>query len=98
MQNWLIDQHSIEGVSTIASILFLLDLYKRKIIDAKYVVKNIRAEQLNDILHPIIDINSTKELKKSIGGIAGSAGATTGKVYFSASSLIEAQKKSKNGR
>lgn len=95
MQNWLIDQHSIEGVSTIASILFLLDLYKRKIIDAKYVVKNIRAEQLNDILHPIIDINSTKELKKSIGGIAGSAGATTGKVYFSASSLIEAQKKAK---
>lgn len=92
---WLIDQRSIEGITTVALILFLLDLYKRKIIDAKYVIKNIRPEQLNEVLHPIIDINSVKDLKKSIGGIAGAIGATTGKVYFSASSLIEAQKKAK---
>lgn len=92
---WLIDQRSVEGITTTALILFLLDLHRRKIVDAKYVVKSIRPEQLNEVLHPIIDANSTKNLKKSIGGIAGSAGAATGKVYFSASSLIEAQKKAK---
>ena len=92
---WLIDQRSVEGITTMASILFFLDLYKRKIIDAKYVIKNIRPEQLNEVLHPIIEVNSTKGLKKSVGGIAGSAGSATGKVYFSASSLIEAKKKAK---
>ena len=92
---WLIDQRSVKGITTMASILFLLDLHKRKIIDAKYLIKNIRPEQLNEILHPIIDVDSTKKLEKSIGGIAGAAGATTGKVYFSANSLIEAQKKAK---
>ncbi len=92
---WLIDQRSLEGITTTALILFLLDLYKRKIIDAKYVITHIRPEQLNEVLHPIIDADSVKDLKKTIGGIAGATGATTGKVYFSASSLIEAQKKAK---
>jgi len=92
---WLIDQRSVEGISTKASILFFLDLYKRKIIDAKHVIKSIRPEQLNEVLHPTIDTNSTKELKKSVGGIAGSTGAATGKVYFSATSLLEAKKKAK---
>ena len=92
---WLIDQRSVEGITTKTLILFLLDLYKRKIIDAKQVIKGIRAEQLNDVLHPIIDVDSTKDLKKSIGGIAGAQGCATGKVYFSANSLIEAQKSAK---
>ncbi|MGP1437664.1 MAG: putative PEP-binding protein [Treponema sp.] len=92
---WLIDQTSVKNITTIALIQLLLSLYKRKIIDAKYVIKTISSEQLNEILHPIIDSDSTENIKKSIGGIAGSAGVVSGKVYFSTNALIEAKKKAR---
>ena len=88
---WLIEQKSVEAKSTIALVHFLLDLYNRKIIDAEYVVKNVKPGQLNEILHPVINMASVKNLQFSKGGIAGAPGAAVGRVYFSADSLIEAQ-------
>ena len=88
---WLIEQKSVEAKSTIALVHFLLDLYNRKIIDAEYVVKNVKPGQLNEILHPVIDMTSVKNLQSSKGGIAGAPGAAVGRVYFSADALIEAQ-------
>ena len=89
---WLIEQKSVEAKSTIALVHFLLDLYNRKIVDAEYVVKNVKPGQLNEILHPVINISSVKNLQFSKGGIAGAPGAAVGRVYFSADSLIEAQR------
>ena len=89
---WLIEQKSVEAKSTIALIHFLLDLYNRGIVDAEYVVKNVKPGQLNEILHPVINMTSVKNLQNSKGGIAGAPGAAVGRVYFSADSLIEAQR------
>ena len=89
---WLIEQKSVEAKSTIALVHFLLDLYNRGIVDAEYVVKNVKPGQLNEILHPVIDMTSVKNLGHSKGGIAGAPGAAVGRVYFSADSLIEAQR------
>lgn len=89
---WLIEQKSVEAKSTIALVHFLLDLYNRKIVDAEYVVKNVKPGQLNEILHPVINMSSVKNLQFSKGGIAGAPGAAVGRVYFSADSLIEAQR------
>ena len=89
---WLIEQKSVEAKSTIALVHFLLDLYNRKIVDAEYVVKNVKPGQLNEILHPVINMASVKNLQHSKGGIAGAPGAAVGRVYFSADSLIEAQR------
>ena len=89
---WLIEQKSVEAKSTIALVHFLLDLYNRKIVDAEYVVKNVKPGQLNEILHPVINMSSVKNLQFSKGGIAGAPGAAVGSVYFSADSLIEAQR------
>ena len=89
---WLIDQKSVEGKSTIALVHFLLDLYNRGIVDAEYVVKNVKPGQLNEILHPVINTASVKHLQCSKGGIAGAPGSAVGRVYFSADSLIEAQR------
>ena len=89
---WLIEQKSVEAKSTIALVHFLLDLYNRKIVDAEYVVKNVKPGQLNEILHPVINMSSVKNLQLSKGGIAGAPGAAVGRVYFSADSLIEAQR------
>ena len=92
---WLIEQKSVEAKSTISLVHLLLDLYNRNIVDAEYVVRTVKPGQLNEILHPVIDIMSTKGLKSSKGGIAGAPGAAVGRVYFTADSLIEAQRVAK---
>ncbi|MBQ7611642.1 MAG: pyruvate, phosphate dikinase [Spirochaetaceae bacterium] len=89
---WLIEQKSVEAKSTISLVHLLLDLYNRGIVDAEYVVTTVKPGQLNEILHPVTDLSSVKSLKKSMGGIAGAPGAAVGRVYFSANSLIDAQK------
>lgn len=89
---WLIDQRSIMSKSTQADVKTLLDLYKRKIIDKKYLINAIKPEQLNEILHPIIDPASVKKFEKVAGGIAGAPGAAIGQLYFSTESLLDAYK------
>ena len=89
---WLIEQRLVNQKSTQADIKLLLDLAKRKIVDNAYVVKAIDPLRLNEILHPIIDNASVKNLKSWKGGIAGAPGAAMGKVYFSTDTLLEARK------
>ncbi len=89
---WLIEQKSVESKSTISLIKLLLDLNKRKVVDDAYVVKTVKPGLLNEILHPVIDVSSIKDFKKTSGGIAGAPGAAVGRVYFTADSLIDAQR------
>jgi len=89
---WLIEQRQVEQKSTQSDIKLLLDLANRKIVDKSYVIKAIDPLRLNEILHPIIDPASVKNLKSWRGGIAGAPGAAMGRVYFTTDSLLEAQK------
>jgi pyruvate,orthophosphate dikinase len=89
---WLIDQRSVMSKSTQSEIKTLLDLHKRKIVDAKYVVQNVKPQQLNEILHPVINIGSVTSLKAIPGGIAGASGAAIGRVYFTTDGLLDAFK------
>jgi pyruvate,orthophosphate dikinase len=89
---WLIEQRLVDQKSTQADIKLLLDLQKRKIVDAAYVIKSIDPLRLNEILHPVIDLPSVKGLKSWKGGIAGAPGAAIGRVYFSTEKLLEAKK------
>lgn len=89
---WLIEQRTVEAKSTISLVKLLLDLNQRKIVDDAYVVSSVKPGQLNEILHPVIDLTTVKDFKKSSGGIAGAPGAAVGRVYFSADSLIDAQR------
>ena len=89
---WLIEQKSVQSKSTISLIQLLLDLNKRKIVDDAYVVKTVKPGILNEILHPVIDSTSVKDLRSVSGGIAGAPGAAVGRVYFTADSLIDAQR------
>jgi len=89
---WLIDQRLVDQKSTQSDIKLLLDLAKRKIVDSAYVIKAIDPLRLNEILHPVINISSVKELKSWKGGIAGAPGAAIGRVYFSTEKLLEAKK------
>jgi pyruvate,orthophosphate dikinase len=89
---WLIEQRLVDQKSTQADLKLLLDLAGRKIIDNAAVIKSIEPLRLNEILHPVINPASVKELKSWKGGIAGAPGAAIGKVYFSTDSLLEALK------
>ena len=89
---WLIEQRQVEQKSTQSDLKLLLDLQKRKIVDASYVVKAIDPLRLNEILHPVIYPASVKGFKSWTGGIAGAPGAAIGRVYFSTQKLLEAKK------
>ncbi len=89
---WLVDQRPLITKSTQADLQTLLDLYKRKKITTEYLIHAIKPEQLNEILHPVIDKGSVKELNGISGGIAGAPGAAIGKVYFSTEALLDAYK------
>ncbi len=89
---WLIDQKDAVDKSVKSEIMTLLDLHERKIIDDNYVLNAIKPGQLNEILHPIVDISSVKSFKKLSGGIAGAPGAAIGQIYFTTAALLEANK------
>jgi pyruvate,orthophosphate dikinase len=89
---WLIEQRLVDQKSTQADLKLLLDLQKRKIVDAAYVVKALDPIRLNEILHPVINPSSVKGFKSWKGGIAGAPGAAIGRVYFSTDALLEAKK------
>jgi pyruvate,orthophosphate dikinase len=89
---WLIEQRLVDQKSTQADLKLLLDLQKRKIVDAAYLIKTIDPLRLNEILHPVINPSSVKGFKSWKGGIAGAPGAAIGRVYFSTNSLLEAKK------
>ncbi len=89
---WLIDQRPIMIKSVQADVKTLLDLYGRKIITREEVVTAFKPDQLNEILHPIIDIKSVKNMERIDGGIAGAPGASIGRIYFSTEGLLDAYK------
>ncbi|MBN2553353.1 MAG: pyruvate, phosphate dikinase [Spirochaetales bacterium] len=89
---WLIDQRAVMIKSTQSEIQTLLDLYNRKVVDDRFVVSKVKPQQLNEILHPVINPASVSRMKALEGGIAGAPGAAIGRVYFSTDGLLEAYK------
>ncbi len=87
---WLIDQRPVMDKSTQSVIRTLLDLYKRKIVDARYVIGQVKPAQLNEILHPVINPGSVGKIKCLRGGITGAPGAAIGRVYFTTETLLDA--------
>jgi pyruvate,orthophosphate dikinase len=89
---WLIDQRAVMIKSTQSVLKTLLDLYDRKVVDDRYVVAAVKPQQLNEILHPIINPDSVASMKAIEGGIAGAPGAAIGRVFFTTEALINAYK------
>ncbi|RKX79872.1 MAG: pyruvate, phosphate dikinase [Spirochaetes bacterium] len=89
---WLIDQRPVMIKSAQADIQTLLDLNKRKVVDDEYVIKTVNPNQLHEILHPVLNRNSVRDLKVIKGGICGAPGAAIGRVFFTTDSLLEAYK------
>ena len=91
----LINQNPVNEKSTRADIKLLLDLNASKTISEEDVLKGIKPGQLNELLHPVIDTGTVKNLKQIEGGISGAPGAAIGRVYFSTEALLEEYKNSR---
>jgi pyruvate, orthophosphate dikinase len=90
---WIVEQFEVDEKSTQSHIKTLLELSKRKKITEEYLIDHIQPNQLNELLHPVIDPRTTKGVKTIQGGISGSTGAAIGRVFFSTPKLLEAHKK-----
>ena len=90
---WIVEQFEVDEKSTQSHIKTLLELSKRKKITEEYLVDHIQPNQLNELLHPVIDPRTTKGVKTIQGGISGSTGAAIGRVFFTTPKLLEAHKK-----
>lgn len=90
---WLVEQREVDEKSTQAQVKTLLDLEKRKVVSKEFLVENIKPSQLNELLHPVMDLRSVKNVKGIKGGISGSTGAAIGRVFFSTPRLLEEHKK-----
>ena len=89
---WLVDQRAVMSKSTQSEIKTLLDLFKRKVVDDRYVVSHVKPLQLNEILHPVVNTASIAKLKSLPGGITGAPGAAIGRVIFTTDGLIDAHR------
>lgn len=86
---WIIDQSSVPGKSAQAEIRTLLDLLKDEVVDDAYVINNVQAGRLAEILHSILDKNSSTKVPSMTGGISGAMGAAIGRVFFSTGALMK---------
>ncbi|MCP4749741.1 MAG: pyruvate, phosphate dikinase [Proteobacteria bacterium] len=87
---WILDQREVGRRSIHAKLRLLDDLLVLGTISKDQYVCSISPTELDSSLYPTIDPDSVKKLSRIQGGIAGSLGATRGKVYFSRKKLLEA--------
>ncbi|MBN2077895.1 MAG: pyruvate, phosphate dikinase [Spirochaetes bacterium] len=90
---WLVEQKEVDDKSTQSQIKALLDLTQRKVVSDIYTIDKIKPNQLNELLHPVIDPRTIKGIRNIKGGIAGSTGAAIGRVFFSTPKLLEEHKR-----
>lgn len=88
----LINQNPVNEKSVRADIRLLLDLHGKKKITDKDVIGGIKPTQLNELLHPVIDMKTISGFKRIDGGISGAPGAAIGRVFFSTEALLEEYK------
>ncbi len=88
---WVIEQDTVQNKSSQSEIRLYLDLLEKGIIDEKYIISKVNPGHLVELLHKVIDIEWIKKnkIKYVSGGIAGSPGVATGRVFFSTEKLME---------
>lgn len=92
-------EKQVERKSMATKLRILSELQSENQITDEEYVSSITPKELNGLLHSTINMKSVANLPVLRGGIAGSLGATSGKVYFSTKKLIEAywQAKAEDG-
>ena len=74
-----------------AALKFSMDMYKEKLIDWKTAVLRNPADQLDQLLAPIFDVEDAKKAKVLATGLPAGPGAASGKVYLNADRAAAAE-------
>ncbi len=76
-----------------AALKFAADMVKEKLIDWQTAVLRNPADQLEQLLAPIFDLNEVKKAAVIATGLPAGPGAATGKIYFNADRAVVAAEK-----
>jgi pyruvate,orthophosphate dikinase len=73
-----------------AALKFSIDMVKEKLIDWKTAILRNPADQLEQLLAPIFDLNEVRKATAIATGLPAGPGAATGKIYFNADRAVAA--------
>jgi pyruvate,orthophosphate dikinase len=79
--------------TAMAALKFSMDMVAEKLIDWETAVLRNPADQLDQLLAPVFDLNEVKKAKAIANGLPAGPGAATGKIYFNADRAVQAAEK-----
>ena len=78
-----------------AAVKMALDMYKSKLISKEEAVLRVNPNQLDELLHPIIDPVAESKLKPITKGLPAGPGGASGQVVFTAQDAVSKAKEGK---
>ncbi|KJJ83539.1 pyruvate, phosphate dikinase [Candidatus Omnitrophus magneticus] len=78
-----------------AAVKMAVDMVKEKLIKPEEAIKRVRPEQLDELLHPIIDPKVEKEIKPMAKGLPAGPGGAVGLIVLDAETAVEWKKEGK---
>jgi pyruvate,orthophosphate dikinase len=72
-----------------AAVRVAVEMHEEGLIDEKTTVLRVAPSQLDQLLHPVFDVNSLRKLTKLARGIDASPGASVGRLAFTAEAAVE---------
>ena len=91
---WLL-QCRVGKRNGIAAVQMALDMLKEKLIDKTTAVLRVSPDQLDELLHPIVDPKAEAAVKPLAKGLPAGPGGACGFIVFDSASAIEARKAGK---
>ncbi len=72
-----------------AAVKMALDMYKEKLITKEEAVLRVKPNQLDELLHPVLEREAEKNAKILTKGLPAGPGGATGQVVFSAEDVVK---------
>src|SRR5258706_11819531 len=79
--------------TAMAALKFSMDMVKEKLIDWQTAILRNPADQLDQLLAPVFDLNEVKKATVIANGLPAGPGAATGRIYFNADRAVTAAEK-----
>jgi pyruvate,orthophosphate dikinase len=79
--------------TAMAALKFSMDMVKEKLIDWQTAILRNPADQLEQLLAPVFDVNEVKKAKSIATGLPAGPGAASGKIYMNADRAVIAAEK-----
>ncbi len=77
--------------TAMAALKFSMDMVKEKLISWETAILRNPADQLDQLLAPVFDLNEVKKAKAVATGLPAGPGAACGKIYFNADRAVAAE-------